>query len=74
MGTIQIRNVPEATILELKARAERAGRSLSAYLRELLNEEVSTPPIGEVMAGIAASEPIPYDPDFIRETIRDGRL
>ena len=32
MSTIQIRNVPEETSRELKARAAREGRSLSDYL------------------------------------------
>ncbi|GAA0847048.1 hypothetical protein ACFQVD_07040 [Streptosporangium amethystogenes subsp. fukuiense] len=72
MGTIQIRDVPEATERTLKARAEREGKSLTAYLRDLLNEEAATPALDEVMAKIAADEPVPYDPDFVRETLREG--
>ncbi|MER5625802.1 hypothetical protein [Streptosporangium sp. NPDC002544] len=73
MGIIQIRDVPEATERTLKARAEREGKSLTAYLRDLLNEEAATPALDEVMAKIAADEPVPYDPDFVRETLREDR-
>jgi len=73
MGVIQIRDVPDETERTLKARAEREGKSLTAYLRDLLNEEVATPTLDEVMAKIATDEPVPYDPDFVRETMREGR-
>ncbi|MEU8271875.1 hypothetical protein AB0B89_32560 [Sphaerisporangium sp. NPDC049002] len=71
MGTIQIRDVPDATERTLKARAEREGKSLTAYVRDLLNEEAVTPTLDEVMAKIASDEPVPYDPDFVRETLRE---
>ncbi|GAA3139440.1 hypothetical protein GCM10010466_33230 [Planomonospora alba] len=35
--------------------------------------EAATPALDEVMAGIAADEPVPYDPGFVRETVREGR-
>ncbi|GAA0397338.1 hypothetical protein Acor_74950 [Acrocarpospora corrugata] len=73
MGIIQIRDVPEATERMLKARAEREGKSLAAYVRDLLNEEAAAPALDEVMAKIANDEPVPYDPDFVRETMREGR-
>ncbi|MFI6513833.1 FitA-like ribbon-helix-helix domain-containing protein [Streptosporangium sp. NPDC050855] len=73
MSIIQIRDVPEETERTLKMRAEREGKSLTAYVRELLNEEAATPTLDEVMARIAADEPVPYDPDFVRETLREGR-
>lgn len=69
---MQIRDVPEETERTLKARAEREGKSLTAYVRDLLNEEASTPTLDEVMARIAADEPVPYNPDFVRETMREG--
>ncbi|WP_405151346.1 hypothetical protein OG589_20395 [Sphaerisporangium sp. NBC_01403] len=72
MGTIQIRDVSDATERTLKARAEREGKSLTAYVRDLLNEEAATPTLDEVMAKIASDEPVPYDPDFVRETMREG--
>ncbi|CNF00230.1 Uncharacterised protein [Mycobacterium tuberculosis] len=73
MGVIQIRDVPDETERTLKARAERAGKSLTAYVRDLLNEEAAAPTLDEVMAKIAADEPVPYDPDFVRRTMREGR-
>jgi plasmid stability protein len=73
MGIIQIRDVPDVTERTLKARAERAGKSLATYVRDILNEEAATPELDEVMAKIAADEPVPYDPDFVRETMREGR-
>ncbi|WP_055483512.1 FitA-like ribbon-helix-helix domain-containing protein [Sphaerimonospora mesophila] len=73
MGTIQIRDVPDTTERTLKARAEREGKSLAAYVRDLLNEEAATPTLDEVMTKIAADEPVPYDPDFVREAMREGR-
>ncbi|MEV0596778.1 FitA-like ribbon-helix-helix domain-containing protein [Nonomuraea cavernae] len=72
MGTIQIRDVPDMTERTLKARAEREGKSLTAFVRDLLNEEAATPTLDEVMARIATDEPVPYDPDFVRETMREG--
>ncbi|WP_066373731.1 FitA-like ribbon-helix-helix domain-containing protein [Herbidospora mongoliensis] len=73
MGIIQIRDVSESTELALKARAEREGKSLASYLRDVLDEMVATPTLDEVMAKIATDEPVPYDPEFVRETMRDGR-
>ncbi|MGP3955210.1 FitA-like ribbon-helix-helix domain-containing protein [Nonomuraea sp. 3N208] len=73
MGIIQIRDVSDETERILKARAEREGKSLTAYLRDLLNEEASTLTLDEVMTKIAADEPVPYDPDFVRETMHEGR-
>lgn len=73
MKVIQIRDVPDETERTLKARAEREGKSLTAYVRDLLNEEASVPTLDEVMTKIASDEPVPYDPDFVRETMREGR-
>ena len=40
---IQVRDVPDAVFLALKARAEHSGRTLSEFLRGLLEEAVATP-------------------------------
>lgn len=72
MGVIQIRDVPDETERTLKARAEQEGKSLTAYVRDLLNEEAAAPTLDEVMGKIAADEPVPYDPDFVRQTMREG--
>ena len=42
MGTLTIRNVPQAVILRLKESAEREGRSMEEEVRELLCERYPT--------------------------------
>ncbi|HVV22674.1 MAG TPA: hypothetical protein VHF06_24780 [Pseudonocardiaceae bacterium] len=41
---IQVRDVPDAVFLALKARAAGSGRSLSEFLRGLLEEAVAAAP------------------------------
>jgi len=52
-GLVQIRNVPEETRRVLKARAAACGKSLNAYLLELINREVARPTVEEIMARAA---------------------
>lgn len=49
-GLVQIRNVPDETRRELKARAAARGVSLNDLLLELLVEEASRPTVAEVLA------------------------
>jgi antitoxin FitA len=42
MATIHVRDVPESTVTTLKVRAARAGQSLQAYVRQLLDSEAET--------------------------------
>ena len=49
MSLLQIRDVPEATRRALKARAASSGRSLNAYLLDLLRREVARPSVSEVL-------------------------
>ena len=51
---IRIRNVPDEVHREVKARAARAGMSLSDYLLREAERIVSLPPVEEVLARIAA--------------------
>jgi antitoxin FitA len=39
--TIHVRDVPENTLTTLKVRAARAGQSLQAYVRQLLDTEAA---------------------------------
>jgi antitoxin FitA len=39
MATIHVRDVSESTLATLKVRAARAGQSLQAYVRQLLDSE-----------------------------------
>lgn len=51
--TIQIRNVPEALHRRLKARAARAGLSLSGYLLRQIRDMAERPTIEELRARLA---------------------
>ncbi len=75
MGTtvVQVRDLPEDVVATLKARAESRGQSLSAYLRDLLTQEAALPPVEDVMAGIAAREPVSSTIDDLRSFAQDGR-
>jgi plasmid stability protein len=53
---IQIRNVPDEVHREVKARAARAGMSLSEFLLREVERLVKAPPIEEVLARLAARE------------------
>jgi antitoxin FitA len=70
---VQVRDLPEDVVATLKARAESRGQSLSAYLRDLLTQEAALPPVEDVMAGIAAREPVSYTIDDLRSFDQDGR-
>lgn len=53
---IQIRNVPEDVHREVKARAARAGMSLSDYLLREVERTIAVPPVEEVLARVANRE------------------
>lgn len=55
---VQIRNVPDELHRELKARAARAGMTLSDYLLEELRDLAVRPTMREWMAGAAGFEPV----------------
>jgi plasmid stability protein len=70
---VQVRDVPVDVVATLKARAEARGMSLAAFLRELLASEAAMPPIEDVMASIAARDPISYTVEDLRSFIEDER-
>lgn len=50
MGSLlQIRDVPDESRRELKARAAAQGQSLNAFLLNLINREVERPTVAEVL-------------------------
>ena len=55
---IQIRNVPEPLHRKLKARAARAGMSLSAYLLEQITAQASVPTPQEMTARLERLKPV----------------
>jgi len=54
MGLLQIRDVPEESRRELKARAAARGMSLNSYLLELVRSEVEHPTVEQVLTRAAA--------------------
>ncbi|MEE2846754.1 MAG: toxin-antitoxin system HicB family antitoxin [Gemmatimonadota bacterium] len=46
---IQVRNVPESLHRELVRRADLHGQSLTAYVQDILEREVSRPPRTEIV-------------------------
>lgn len=46
---LQIRDVPEETRRELKARAAACGKSLNSYLLDVVNREAARPTVAEVL-------------------------
>jgi len=63
---IQIRNVPDDVHREITARADKAGMTLSDFLKQELDRIVATPPIEELMDRIRSRQ----RPD-ISESIAD---
>ncbi len=53
---VQIRNVPDEVHREAKARAARAGMSLSEYLLREVKRAIAAPPVEEVLARITARQ------------------
>ena len=70
---IQVRDVPSEDADALRLRAAARGMSLSAYLRELIHDDVSRPTMTEIVARIATRDSIEADRDDIRSFIDDGR-
>jgi plasmid stability protein len=52
MATVQVRDLDEVTYNTLRTRAASAGKSLQAYLRELLIESARQSTLAEVFARV----------------------
>ncbi|SDS05993.1 hypothetical protein [Jiangella sp. DSM 45060] len=64
MATIHIRDVSDETVTTLKVRAARAGRSLQAYVQQMLEREaaaLSTDEAADVARSIAARSSVTAD-------------
>jgi plasmid stability protein len=55
---IQVRNVPNWLHRELTRRAKARGQSLTDYIEDILERELSRPPAEEVFEMIASSTPV----------------
>jgi hypothetical protein len=74
MTMIQVRNVPDRLHRELVRRARRKGLTLTRYIQDVLEREVSRPPAEEVFDSIEASPPVGLGrpaADLIREERAD---
>jgi antitoxin FitA len=72
MSMIQIRNVPEEVHRELKARAARAGMTLSDYLMNLIRKASERPEPEVLLRRIRARAPV-YPSESPAEAVRAER-
>ncbi len=71
---IQVRNVPDRLHAELMRRAKARGQTLTDYIEELLEREVSRPPAWEVFERVAGHSRVELGcsaADLIREARRE---
>jgi antitoxin FitA len=73
MGHIQIRNVPEDVHRTLKARAAKAGMSLSEYLLRGLEEDANRPTLQELTERIRSRPMVDLGGITAAEIIREER-
>jgi len=69
---IQIRNVPDELHREVKARAARAGMSLSDYLMELLRRAAERPEREELLRRVRERAPV-YSSESAADAVRAER-
>lgn len=72
MKVLQIRNVPESTHRELKARAARAGQSLSEFALHELEQAVKRPTVEEIVRRARELGP-PVDGESGADAVRAER-
>lgn len=72
MSMIQIRNVPEELHRELKARAARAGKTLSDYLLEVIVGVAERPEPEVLLQRIRERQPV-YPQESTAEAVRAER-
>jgi plasmid stability protein len=70
---IQVRNVSDRLHRELRSRARRRGQSLTAYIEELLEREVSRPDPEEVFRRIESRGPLVKGTFDAGALVRAGR-
>ena len=67
---IQVRSVPDKLHRELLRRAKKRGQTLTDYIQQILEREVSRPPVEDVFERIAKLPPVNLGrpaADLIRE-------
>ena len=71
MPLVQIRDVPEATVRALRARAAERGMSLAAYLREELARLSTRPTNAEIVERMARRDR--HDGPAVEDTVAEIR-
>ena len=70
---LQVRDVPSQDAQALRARAASRNMSVSSYLRELIHDDASRPPMSEVLARIASRGSVEAGGEDIQSFIDDDR-
>jgi hypothetical protein len=74
VSAIQIKNVSEDVHTKLRERAHRQGRSLSEYVRKLIEVDLALPTTEEWLERIKQREPVRgISSDRIAELVHEGR-
>lgn len=69
---IQVRNIPDRLHRELRRRAKAKGQTLTDYVEEILEREVSRPSAEEVFARIRSRSPVDLGGVSAAELIAEG--
>lgn len=69
---IQVRNVPDSLHRELSRRAKERHQTLTDYIQEILEREMSRPPRAEVFARIQRRSPVDLGQDSA-QLVREER-
>lgn len=73
MPAITIREVPDPILETLKLKAAQAGKSLQAYLLDLVTREAAVPTLAEMMARLDRETRTDVSTSDILAAIDDGR-
>lgn len=73
MTAITIRDVPDLTLDALKVKAAQTGRSLQAYLLDLITRDARTPTLADMMARLDRETHADLATSDILAAIDEGR-
>ena len=73
MTDVTIRRVPDNTLATLKARAGQAGKSLQAYLWDIITREAARPTLAEVTGRAEAEASASLSRDDVLDALDDAR-
>ncbi|WP_406191616.1 MULTISPECIES: FitA-like ribbon-helix-helix domain-containing protein [unclassified Streptomyces] len=74
MTVLTIRDVPEDQVRVLKTRAAQAGKSLQAYMQELIVREATKPTIADMAAQLEREATAQYTAEDVLAAIDEGRV